>query len=300
MLTTWLAAIALLSYVVADSETVTSILIPDQFNSLAGAIHGDILGVAQGRTTWQLRQGALTGTWVSRLASFYGTAMLVEGTDYLYYTYAVALPDPLIDTGECSLAGDIEACVFVKSFQGQVATRTQTGVGTPVEIQIMATGAPAHLLVFSIQSVPILVSAIQYGAILAATFPSNPALSLVSKKKHLAGPIVGGVVGGLVVMLSTVALLSCCRARRSPALNTRVAAFDAGALEDQTLRAPFLVAADSTKDEWAPNHSFGMPSGETRLQAVPSELLAAEEKQALRTVIREEDERERRMGSIEQ
>ncbi|KAJ7355928.1 hypothetical protein DFH08DRAFT_1076895 [Mycena albidolilacea] len=321
MLTTWLAAIALLSYVVADSETVTSILIPDQFNSLAGAIHGDILGVAQEPdSVVSTAPVHISHTQVAQCgkgvlcASFQAT--LVEGADYLYYTYTVALHNPLIDTALSSLAGDIEACVFVKSFHARLRPRHHLALGTPVEIQIVETGAPAQSA-SALSAQPGLSSSFPSTTVPAPSTspPSSTAPSLVSRRQTLytyeartslyrallflsihhsfSIPILVSAIQYGTILAATLPLHPCAFPRLQEKAPRRPH-------RQVSLRSSLQPAADPTKDDWALTHSFGIPSGETRLQAVPSELLAAEEKQALHTVIGEEDERERRMGSIEQ
>ncbi|KAF7325381.1 hypothetical protein MVEN_02627500 [Mycena venus] len=121
-----LAVIALSSYVAADAGE-TTIIVP--FGD-PQAISADILGVdSKGRTTWQLRQGAYTGTWTDPQGSFPGTATLVEGADYASYTYAVKDGEgDFMVAGECSIGG------------GQ---RRKTDTVTPFGVQVAATGVPA-------------------------------------------------------------------------------------------------------------------------------------------------------------
>ncbi|KAJ7811599.1 hypothetical protein B0H14DRAFT_3880009 [Mycena olivaceomarginata] len=141
-----LAAIALFSYVAADSETTLIVPFGDP-----QAISADILGVdtAKGRTTWQLRQGAYTGTWTDPQGSFPATATLVEGADYASFTYSVPAldaEDPAFAiAGECSLgAGNVEVCVVAQSVGSEVQTVTETDTVTPFGVQIAAaTGVPA-------------------------------------------------------------------------------------------------------------------------------------------------------------
>ncbi|KAF8205596.1 hypothetical protein K438DRAFT_1818083 [Mycena galopus ATCC 62051] len=137
------ATIALFSYVAADSETTLIVPFADP-----QPISADILGIdtANGRTTWELHQGAFTGTWTDPQGSFPGTATLVEGADYASFTYAVEDSDPMdanfVIGGECSFAGGVEVCVVAQSAAGQVATQTETDTVTPFGLQIAATGAP--------------------------------------------------------------------------------------------------------------------------------------------------------------
>ncbi|KAJ7685660.1 hypothetical protein DFH06DRAFT_1159083 [Mycena polygramma] len=137
-------AVAALSYVAADSET--SVIVPFADPQ---PISADILGVdAQGRTTWQLHQGAFTGTWTDPQGSFPGTATLVEGADYASYTYSVAAPEgTFVLGGVCSLNAGVQICVDVvdASDAGGLVTATQTQTAVPfgLEIGAGATGAPS-------------------------------------------------------------------------------------------------------------------------------------------------------------
>ncbi|KAF7337903.1 hypothetical protein MVEN_02013500 [Mycena venus] len=137
-----LAVIALSSYVAADAGE-TTIIVP--FGD-PQAISADILGVdSKGRTTWQLRQGAYTGTWTDPQGSFPGTATLVEGADYASYTYAVKDGEgDFMVAGECSIgAGNVEVCVGVQSAGTEIGTVTETDTVTPFGVQVAATGVPA-------------------------------------------------------------------------------------------------------------------------------------------------------------
>ncbi|KAJ7264941.1 hypothetical protein B0H12DRAFT_215994 [Mycena haematopus] len=133
-----LTAIALFSY----SETTLIVPFADP-----QPISADILGVdaANGRTTWQLRQGAFTGTWTDPQGSFPGTATLVEGADYASFTYAVEDPEAgnFVVGGECSFSGNIEVCVVGQSVASQATTQTETDTIQPFGLQIAATGVPA-------------------------------------------------------------------------------------------------------------------------------------------------------------
>lgn len=76
-------------------------------------------------------------------------ATLVEGSDYLSYTHAALQTDAefgtftFYDSGECSLAGNVEDCVFVNSLRSQAFTTTETDTADPLGVQVAATGAPA-------------------------------------------------------------------------------------------------------------------------------------------------------------
>ncbi|KAJ7029338.1 hypothetical protein C8F04DRAFT_1265002 [Mycena alexandri] len=133
-----LSAIAL-SFVAADSET--SVIVPFADPQ---PISADILGVdGQGRTTWQLRQGAFTGTWSDPQGSFPGTATLIEGADYASYTYAVSDPEgTLVVGGECSIGAGVAVCVAAESGQDGAATATETDSVTAFGLQIAATAVP--------------------------------------------------------------------------------------------------------------------------------------------------------------
>ncbi|KAJ6531159.1 hypothetical protein B0H19DRAFT_1082123 [Mycena capillaripes] len=137
-------AIAALSYVAADSETTIIVPFGDP-----QPISADILGVdtAQGRTTWQLRQGAFTGTWTDPQGSFPGTATLVEGADYASFTYSAATPEGTFAVGgECTIKDGVEICVASQEGGDDPdsnGTVTETDTATPFGVQIAATGVPA-------------------------------------------------------------------------------------------------------------------------------------------------------------
>ncbi|KAJ7766689.1 hypothetical protein B0H16DRAFT_1522228 [Mycena metata] len=134
----WLSVIALSSIAAADSET--SVIVPFADPQ---PISADILGVdGQGRTTWQLHQGAFTGTWTDPQGSFPGTATLVEGADYASYTYSVSDPEGFVLGGECSIGAGVAVCVAAESGQDGAATATETDSVTAFGLQIAATAVP--------------------------------------------------------------------------------------------------------------------------------------------------------------
>ncbi|KAJ7154245.1 hypothetical protein C8R46DRAFT_1119135 [Mycena filopes] len=140
LLTLSLAALALSLVANADSET--SVIVP--FGD-PQPISADILGVDTklGRTTWQLRQGAFTGTWTDPQGSFPGTATLVEGADYASYTYAVSDSEGSFAVqGECSIKDGVAICVAAESGDDGAATATETESVTAFGLQIAATGVP--------------------------------------------------------------------------------------------------------------------------------------------------------------
>ncbi|KAG6915329.1 hypothetical protein DXG01_012101, partial [Tephrocybe rancida] len=100
-------------------------------------VSADILGVdGQGRTTWALHQGALTGTFDE--ASFPGTATLVEGADVVSFTYAD--PGGAFTVGrECSLSGGLAICSATLS--GEAVTETETA--SPFVVQVGTAAAPS-------------------------------------------------------------------------------------------------------------------------------------------------------------
>ncbi|KAF7363958.1 hypothetical protein MSAN_01054100 [Mycena sanguinolenta] len=166
-----LAAATLFSCVAADSETTLIVPFADP-----QPISADLLGVdtANGRTTWQLHQGAFTGTWTDPQGSFPGTATLVEGADYASFTYAVSVPpdpeDPadgnFVIGGECSFSGSIEVCVVGQSVADGATTQTQTDTIQPFGLQIAATGAAAG-------STPAATGGAQSGSTPSAAAPSS-------------------------------------------------------------------------------------------------------------------------------
>ncbi|KAJ7154249.1 hypothetical protein C8R46DRAFT_1197191 [Mycena filopes] len=110
-------------------------------------ISANILGVdtVLGRTTWELHQGALTGTWSGNLVrDFPGTATLVEGSDYASMTYAVTAGDKAAAVGgACSLGAGHALCVGTQSGgDGGATTYTETDSAFGVQIAA-ATNAPA-------------------------------------------------------------------------------------------------------------------------------------------------------------
>ncbi|KAJ7481114.1 hypothetical protein B0H11DRAFT_1807991 [Mycena galericulata] len=104
-------------------------------------ISADVVGVdtAQGRTTWALHQGALTGTFTDAQGDFPGTATLVEGSDYVSFTY-VEQEDNVTATagGLCSIQAGTAFCVA----NANGATITDAEAVTPFAVQV-ATGTPA-------------------------------------------------------------------------------------------------------------------------------------------------------------
>ncbi|KAK7038194.1 hypothetical protein R3P38DRAFT_2904942 [Favolaschia claudopus] len=135
------AAISLFSYVVADSENTIIVPFADP-----QAISADILGVdSKGRTTWQLRQGAYTGTWTDPQGSFPGTATLVEGADYASFTYVVKDSEgDFAVAGECTYQdGNVQICTVARSVGTEAGTAVETDTVTPFGVQVAATGAPA-------------------------------------------------------------------------------------------------------------------------------------------------------------
>nr|GAT58131.1 predicted protein [Mycena chlorophos] len=103
-----LAAFAL-TYVAADETTLVVPFVDPQ------AISAKVVGVdtANTRTTYELFQGAYTGTWSDPEGSFPGTATLVEGADYASFTYVVNDPEDGSFTigGVCSLGNGQEASI---------------------------------------------------------------------------------------------------------------------------------------------------------------------------------------------
>ncbi|RDB22195.1 hypothetical protein Hypma_010690 [Hypsizygus marmoreus] len=96
-------------------------------------ISADNLGVdAQGRTTWALHQGALTGTFDD--SGFVGTATLVEGPNDVSFTYVP--PGGEFTVGrECSLSGVLAICSATIS--GEAITETETA--SLIEVQAGTT-----------------------------------------------------------------------------------------------------------------------------------------------------------------
>lgn len=115
-------------------------------------ISADILGVdAQGRTTWALHQGAMTGTFSE--GGIPGTATLVEGANDVSFTYVP--PDGSFTMGrECSLSGNLAICSATVS--GQAVTETETAdrllvqagttapPSTPTGNAVTTTGGPSQ------------------------------------------------------------------------------------------------------------------------------------------------------------
>ncbi|KAJ7633104.1 hypothetical protein FB45DRAFT_1148569 [Roridomyces roridus] len=106
-------------------------------------LSADVLGVdtALDRTTWALHQGSPTGTFTDDEGSFPGTATLVEGSDYVSFTY-VLVDDQVTHTagGVCSIQGGTEICVA--NADGQAATETDPATAFVVQAAA-TTGAPA-------------------------------------------------------------------------------------------------------------------------------------------------------------
>ncbi|KAG6843809.1 hypothetical protein H0H93_016956 [Arthromyces matolae] len=101
-------------------------------------ISADILGVdGQGRTTWAVHQGALTGTFDE--VNFPGTATLVEGGNDAYLTYANSEFTMGMD---CNLSGGIAICSATVS--GEPVTETDTIAYITVQGGTTYTGAPAE------------------------------------------------------------------------------------------------------------------------------------------------------------
>ncbi|PFH51791.1 hypothetical protein AMATHDRAFT_46776 [Amanita thiersii Skay4041] len=101
-----------------------------------------VLGVdSNGRTTYQLENGAYTDTWAfEQDVAFVGTMTLVEGPDYASLNYV----DPdgqFVVRPECTLDGRVARCSM--SVATGVRTATQTFVPFPVLVVTTTTPAPS-------------------------------------------------------------------------------------------------------------------------------------------------------------
>ncbi|KAF8634591.1 hypothetical protein AX17_004180 [Amanita inopinata Kibby_2008] len=102
-------------------------------------INAAVIGVdSKGRTTYQLENGAFTGTWEYETdIAFPATLTLVEGPDYASLNYA----DPggqFVVQPECTLTGQFAKC----SMRVSTGVTTATEAYTLIPVLIVATTTP--------------------------------------------------------------------------------------------------------------------------------------------------------------
>ncbi|KAF7295616.1 hypothetical protein MIND_01101700 [Mycena indigotica] len=192
-----LAAVAVVC-AVADETTLVVPFVDPQ------AISAKVIGVdaGQARTTYELAQGAYTGTWTDPQGSFPGTATLVEGADYASFTYVVNDREGSFTAGGvCNFANGQETCVAVEADSAGPVTVTHTDAARPFGLQILpATGTPAPS---QSNSSPNPAKSNSGGASntnsAGGSAPSSPSPNAANRLTAIA-PILGAVVGALLVL----------------------------------------------------------------------------------------------------
>ncbi|KAJ7073953.1 hypothetical protein C8F01DRAFT_1360700 [Mycena amicta] len=184
-------------YVAADETTLVVPFVDPQ------AISAKVIGVdaAQGRTTYELAQGAYTGTWTDPQGSFPGTATLVEGADYASFTYVVNDPEGSFTAGGvCNLGNGQETCVAVEADTDGPVTVTQTDSARPFGLEIAAaTGTPAPTDSGSDSGSASGGSASNTGTG-SGSAPTSAPTGGAMRLTGTAAPALGALVGALLVL----------------------------------------------------------------------------------------------------
>ncbi|KAJ7773001.1 hypothetical protein DFH07DRAFT_696178, partial [Mycena maculata] len=113
-----------------DVAAQTTLIVP----VIEEPVSAELIGVdtSQGLTTWAIHQAAPTGTF-SDTTDFPGTATIVEGCDYVSFTYIVSQPDATATVNAvCSIKGSVAVCV--DDLAGPTTTETMSV--TPYAAQV--------------------------------------------------------------------------------------------------------------------------------------------------------------------
>ncbi|TFK51798.1 hypothetical protein OE88DRAFT_1658425 [Heliocybe sulcata] len=191
------AALASILVLSLSVHAQTSLFIPGFDDQ---PISASLIGAgSDGRTTWAIASGAVTGSVDD---SFPGTATIAEGPNDVILTYSIDGVGSALES--CGFSNGLALCTEVANFQDGLYTATETDTISSMLVQFAAptgtdSSSPSRTGGSSAPSATSKGSQTGSGSGSAAPTSSNTSGGM--SLKHLASGVTGAVVAGAVLCL---------------------------------------------------------------------------------------------------